>query len=286
MKIVLLKGLPASGKSTYARELVDKHPGQYKRVNKDDLRTMLDNNRWSKHNEKLVISVRDSIIIQALKDGHSVVVDDTNFDPKHESRMREIAEQFNADVEVKFFDIPLDECIRRDKIRQNPCGEEVIVRMYNRYIGGTRTTYPPPTYDPNLPDAIMCDLDGTLAILNGRNPYDASTCEDDQLNKAVADILTHFSLSNKILLVSGRMDKFREPTERWLKKHKIPYDRLIMRQTDDVRKDSLIKKEIFDSEIKGKYNVEFVMDDRLQVCRMWYKEGLTLLRVGDPDAGF
>ena len=44
-------------------------------------------------------------------------------------------------------------------------------------------------YDPNLPNAIICDLDGTLALLNGRNPYDASLCEDVIPNIPVVETL-------------------------------------------------------------------------------------------------
>jgi len=53
MKVLILKGLPASGKSTYAKELVAK--GNWKRINKDDLRAMLDCSKWSKANEKFVL---------------------------------------------------------------------------------------------------------------------------------------------------------------------------------------------------------------------------------------
>lgn len=51
LKIILCKGLPASGKSTWTRELIDKNPEKYKRINKDDLRAMLDNGKWSNKNE-------------------------------------------------------------------------------------------------------------------------------------------------------------------------------------------------------------------------------------------
>ena len=50
MKLIMTKGLPASGKSTWAKQYLDDNPGT-KRVNKDDLRAMLDNGKWSKRNE-------------------------------------------------------------------------------------------------------------------------------------------------------------------------------------------------------------------------------------------
>ena len=81
--------------------------------------------------------------------------------------------------------------------------------------------------------------------------------------------------------------KYRVPTEQWLKeKVQLSYHSLFMRQTGDFRKDAIIKQEIYEREIKDKYNVLFVLDDRLQVCRMWYSLGLPLLKFGDPDADF
>jgi hypothetical protein len=75
-----------------------------------------------------------------------------------------------------------------------------------------------------------------------------------------------------ILLVSGREERFREPTMRFLTKFAIPYQYLWMRCTKDYRKDAIIKREIFDSEIAGKYCVEFVLDDRDQVVEMWRRD--------------
>src|SRR5690349_4678630 len=116
MKILILKGLPASGKSTYAKSVVEKNAGIWKRVNKDDLRAMLDGGYWSKSNEKFVLKVRNAIILEALDNDRNVIVDDTNLDPKHEMDIRALVEKFiklkwkEVDIEVKMFDTPLLEC--------------------------------------------------------------------------------------------------------------------------------------------------------------------------------
>lgn len=128
------------------------------------------------------------------------------------------------------------------------------------------------------PEAIICDLDGTLALLNDRNPYDASTCINDDVNPPIQYLLDLAASDGKcILLVSGRQDKWREQTEAWLSRHEILYDELWMRKTDDFRKDTIIKREIWETEIKGKYNVPCVFDDRPQVIRMWRELGLFVL---------
>lgn len=137
----------------------------------------------------------------------------------------------------------------------------------------------------NLPEAIICDLDGTLALLNGRDPYDASTCGNDAVNEPIRDLVqVEYDDGNKtILLVSGRQDKWRKQTEDWLDQHNIPYDSLFMRRTGDFRQDAVIKREIFEVEIRSKYNVSFILDDRTQVVDMWRSLGLTCLQVEEGD---
>lgn len=133
-----------------------------------------------------------------------------------------------------------------------------------------------PTYceqNPDLPKAIICDLDGTLALMNGRNPFDASKCDNDLIHHPVANLLKNYkTLGYKILLVSGRENVYKEPTLRFLEKHKITFDELLMRRAKDYRKDSIIKTEIYNDSIKGKYFIEFVLDDRNQVVDTWRKD--------------
>lgn len=135
----------------------------------------------------------------------------------------------------------------------------------------------------DLPKTIICDIDGTLALLEGRNPYDPTTGED-LLNYPIANILEVYDNQNvfdvDLILLSGREDKYREFTEKWLHKNGINhYKELFMRKTGDFRKDYVIKKELYEKYIKDKYSVLFVLDDRDQVVKMWREEGLTCLQV-------
>lgn len=136
-------------------------------------------------------------------------------------------------------------------------------------------------------NAIICDLDGTLALLGERSPYDASRALEDSLNFPVSNILevyTHQNLySVDVILISGREDKHRSQTEEWLKKHQIVYKQLFLRPTGDRRPDTVVKKEIYEREIKDKYDVLFVLEDRDKVVRMWRDEGLACLQVAYGD---
>jgi predicted kinase len=278
--VTLLKGLPASGKTHWAKEQMDKHPGRYKRISKDDLRAMLDNGKWTGANEKFILKTRDALILLALETGYHVLVDDSNLHPKHEIRIRELVKGI-ATVEIQdFTDVPLETCIERDQKRPHYVGEQVIRKMCREFLQPAPVS---PVYDPSLPDALICDLDGTLALLNGRNPYDASLCEEDGVNVVVHDILKRYQATTALILVSGRSTQHREQTLRWLEKHDIHYDVLLMRAEGDYRKDAIIKQEMYEHQIKGKCNIQFVLDDRDQVVGLWRGLGLVTLQVADGD---
>lgn len=285
-KLIILKGLPGSGKTTYAKEQVDKSDGRLKRVSKDDLRAMLDNGKWTRENEKHVLESRDVLILTHLKHGHDVIVDDTNFAPHHEARMKELANEAGIrtpiTIEVKLFDVPLDECILRDSKREKPVGERVIREMHEKYF--QKPARKVRVRDESLPSAIICDIDGTLAHMTNRGPFEWDKVGDDECDDVIRDMLAlHADRVREIIMLSGREDVCREATAAWLRKHDVAFDQLLMRQAGDHRKDSIIKKEIFDTMIDGKFDVRFVLDDRNQVVEMWRAEGLKCLQVEEGN---
>lgn len=286
-KIIILKGLPASGKSTWAREQVDQHPNVYKRINKDDLRAMLDNGKHSKGREQFIIDARNGLIASAIGHGFSVIVDDTNLNPIHEQQLREL---FGSEtpIEVKFFDVDVYECIRRDGLRGDKAvGEHAIRDMHKRWLRPVISSQL--VQDQALPHAIICDLDGTLALIGDRSPYDASKCADDKLNEPVAKIITAAAETGlKVIFMSGREDKYQAETFEFLKRHLgdtwwFEHCDLAMRTAGDKRKDAIVKRELFDEHIRGKFYIEYVLDDRDQVVEMWRDLGLTCLQVADGN---
>ena len=282
-KVLLFKGLPASGKSTAARKLLDENPGQYKRINKDDLRAMLDNSKHSSANEKFVLKLRDAIILEALAAGKHVIIDDTNIHPKHAARISQLVKGQAVVEIVDFMHVDVETCIARDLKRPNSVGSRVIRRMWQEYL---KNEVPNLVQNPDLQRAILCDLDGTLALLNGRSPYDASTSDQDLLNVPIADILINFeNTGHEIVFLTGREDKDEIPTRTFIEKHfgnDFPF-KLYMRQTADTRKDAVIKQEIFERYISPNFHIDFVLDDRHQVVDMWRGLGLTCLQVNYGD---
>jgi len=283
LKIILCKGLPGSGKTTWSRHMVDKHPWVYKRVNKDDLRAMLDNSRWSKDNEKFVLELRDKAIQLAVSCWKNVIVDDTNFHTKHLQRMNEIASAFNeswmgVEVGVKEFDTPLKECIKRDLIRMNSVGSDVIKKMYNQYLKPNQEDIYMP--DPTKPKAIIFDIDGTLAKMDGRSPYDYS--EKLLTDKVKQEVKKLCSLYRKdwyiILLFSWRSSTGDQWTLERLRNNWIEWDYFRSRTEWDQSDDRIVKKTFFD-EFKDKYNIEAVFDDRDRMVELWRDLGLQCFQV-------
>lgn len=294
-KIYITKGLPASGKSTYAKALVSGSEGAVKRVNKDDLRAMVDNGKWSKENEKLIIAARDALIETYVNNSCDVIVDDTNLNPEMEKGLRRKFGQANEIVVLdEFLQVDVDECVRRDRLRNASVGEKVIRDMWKNWENKWITIDCSVSYEKPLaadffipavgtPDSVIVDIDGTLAHHVGRSPYDFSKVHTDRVDPVVRDLVNHYARHGfTILVVSGRDDKCYDDTFKWLQNNHITFDHLIMRKTGDRRKDSIVKKEIFDNQIREKYNVHFVLDDRDQVVDMWRNVlGLKCLQVAE-----
>lgn len=283
-KVILTVGLPASGKTTWAHTVMDDMPGAYKTVCKDDIRAMLDNSKYSGPNEAFVIKVRDQIILMALEEGKHVIVADTNLNPVHRIHIEQLVKG-KAEVTIQdFTHVSVEECIKRDLNRLHSVGEKVIREQYSKWLA---VKHEPIPEDPALPYAIIVDIDGTLALHNGRSPYDWSKCSEDKLNvpvaRAIRAVFMGIDAPINVLIVSGRDESARSDTLYWLTKNDIPFTDMFMRPEGDKRKDVIIKQEIYEREIKGKYNVLFVFDDRNQVVNYWRSLGLTVFQVAEGN---
>ena len=131
-KIIILKGLPASGKTTWAKEFCENNL-EYIRINRDDLRYM-SGKYWVPTREGYITALEHFAVETALNRGYSVIIDATNLNPKYSNWIDEIAMTHSVEIENKFFNVPVEECIRRDESRENPVGKAVIMRMYNQHL--------------------------------------------------------------------------------------------------------------------------------------------------------
>lgn len=284
-KLTMTKGLPASGKSTWSNEQVlAAPPGHLVRITKDQLRAMLHAGAHSKGTESQIVLARDSLVSTFLKSGVDVIVDDTNLVPFHEQRLREIAHKHQADFHVQdFCDVPLEECIKRDALRNASVGEQVIRDMYQQHLGGTASSSWVASTSTR-PEVVLVDIDGTVAIMNDRSPFDWHRVGEDTPNDVVIAVVRALSRNGKrIVFMSGRDGSCREETIKWLSRHVVEAPELYMREAGDSRKDSIVKQELYERHIKPSYNVFVVLDDRNQVVDMWRSLGLVCLQVAPGD---
>jgi predicted kinase len=293
--LTITRGLPGSGKTTWA-----KRQGGHVRVNRDDLRRMLHggplHTGWA---EQQVTQAQRAQVEALLRAGVNVICDDTNLRGRTVRDLVELARAAGATVVVQdFTGVPVEECIARDAGRPDGerVGADVIRDMWQRYLAGRRLPLPVPDPDPGAapkhyepppgrPEAFLVDIDGTVAVMDGRSPYDESRVHEDRPNEPVIRVVRALHAAGyRIVFCSGRTDACREDTAAWLVDHVgVPYDALHMRKAGDQRKDSVVKAEIFDNHIRHEYRVVGVLDDRMQVVRMWRGLGLTVLQVAEGD---
>lgn len=286
-KVIILKGLPASGKTTWAKAQLSN--GNYMRISKDVIRNEM-MGHWDRKKEKQVLKIRDNLIRFGLELNKNLIIDDTNLNPIHEKNIRKIASEYNAKVELKddFLKVSPEECIERDLQRDNSVGASVIWGMYEQYVAPDPVTKLDDEWDKKR--CIIFDIDGTLAHSKGRNIYDYTKVLNDipdPFMSLVADAIAEIEeVYTDIIVVSGREDNCRDETEAWLDKNDIPYKALYMRATGDKRNDTVVKEEIYHTYIEPDYAVLGVFDDRPKVCRMWRKLGLRVAQVGNPYVEF
>lgn len=274
MKVIFTRGLPGCGKSTWAKEFVEKNKG-WIRVNRDDLRNMR-GAYWIPSQEDMISDWEKQAIVHALIAGQNVIVDATNLNDKYVNSIKQaIAADFSptgVEYEFREFHVPPEECIKRDLKRPNSVGGEVIWGMYYKYLN------PPQVYkeDVSLPHCILVDVDGTLAEnVSGRSPFDWMRVGEDKLQEHIAMIVRNYR--GLIVVLSGRDEVCSEITADWLKDNGIPFNRLYMRPKGSMEKDTKVKLKMFEDHIRGKYYVDFVLDDRMSVLRMWKSLGLNVL---------
>jgi len=305
LKVIMLVGAPASGKSTWAKQEIAKDPLNWCRISNDDLRNMCNGYVFSAGYEKFITDIRNHLLREALHRNMNVILDNVNSNNKHWETTCKIAVESHKNVQVfeKHFFEELDVLLERNAKREGSARvpDEAVKRFFKE-LGGTQFKFSnsknetffkrnqevvdAPVWNDSLSTAIISDLDGTLALIHNRNPYDASDCDIKDLpnTPVVKSVQLYHDAGYKIVFCSGREDKFEPETRRFIDKHlpNITYE-LHMRKTGDFRKDAIIKEEIYRNNIEGKYNVILILDDRGQVVSLWRSLGLTCFQVAPGE---
>ena len=196
-------------------------------------------------------------------------------------------EDYGYNVQVEVFHITLEEAWKRDANRQGGVGKDVIYSMYRKYLKYiNRKVYVP---DESKQDCVIVDLDGTVFTMHDRKPYEWHKVGQDLPRTTIIDMVMNMAVEQdmEIIFLSGRDGVCRKETEESLDHHVITVDtwedKLFQRAEGDMRKDTVIKEELFWEHIAPNYNVKMAVDDRPCMVRLWYElEIPNVISVADP----
>lgn len=302
-QVLVLRGIPGSGKSTFAKDLLaSRAHGSTVRINNDDLGAMFfgahsfANHGKAAHVANLFHDARIALLNAALATPgvDLVIVDNTNLSVKTVKALEKAASDLAADfiVDDQFLSVPVDVCVARDAERVTPVTEPVIRRMADQAAKLTPWIATPTSLlsnaapyanSPSLPSTVIVDIDGTLAHMNGRSPYEWHKVGGDLPNapvvKLVKDLIT---AGQHITIMSGRDGSCADITRAWLDEHVAVGLPMYLRSANDNRRDDIIKYELFQQHVADKFHVRFVLDDRDQVVHLWRRVlGLPTFQVAD-----
>jgi predicted kinase len=300
-EMTFLRGIPASGKSTYAKKWVAEDPANRVSINRDEIREALFGDASSHKDENKVTEVENMLIAKALREGKHVMSDNTNTNMAFIPKAIKFAKDNGATkIHNEDFPISLEEAKKRNSERERKVPEHVLDRMYGNL--GPEGQFPvfPGSYktkDLVLPKtrkmAVFFDMDGTLndvrgvrhflAPKNGKKRRDFDSFHRmSEFEPAVDDVLQMafdaHDAGFEVVITTARSEPYRETTQKWLDKHEVPYANIFMRKEGDGRPDYEVKKEMYD-QISMYYDVVRCVDDNPQAIRAWREKGVAVTTV-------
>jgi len=289
-KMILTCGISASGKTSWANEYC-KINSNWVNINRDTARFILFCDgvedwglyKFTKAREKAVSDSCENLWKASVHFGENVIISDTNLNPKTQAMWKQRADAAGYEFEIKYFEISLEEAWKRNERRPNPVRRDVITEQWPKWLAITGRKRYTPTGDK--PEILLCDIDGTIAKMYDRGPFDWMKVGQDLPRKKIINLIEAYAYSGDydVMFLSGRDSVCRCITADWLCDNTTVYSGnnfLAMRPQGDMRKDSIVKEELF-WEITKTYDVVAVFDDRPQVVRMWKDLGLTVIDVSE-----
>lgn len=295
-KIILVQGIPGSGKSTWAKKWVEEDPIHRVRWNNDDCRKMC-GPYWIPEREDFISEIRKKFLNEAMREHKDIVIDDMNLSQKTINYYDDLIEEFNTfntykkenmyTIEYKLFNTPVEECIRWDALRPNPIGEKTIKEIHKKYSYYIRDVVNKEILDkrtkidPNLPCCVLLDIDNTISYSFNRPWYGEEAAKEminDKVNEQLKTLVTHFN-NVKVIVMSGRSNGDEANTTlAWFNSNNIHYDASLFRTKGDYRKGDVIKLENYNKYIKGKYNVLAAIEDDEECVKMYQEQGIFVLQ--------
>ena len=297
MQIILLRGCPCSGKSTWAAEFV-KGKNNWVIISRDAIRASRGNPSTVGSTEKYIDCLEKAAIDAAVSMGFNIVVDNMNLHPKYVKFWEDLAKEKNAKIEIKDFYVPLATALERNHKRNAEGGKQIsdkfIKKLYQQYY--------PKQVQEELQDmlyrnrripidetkisCLICDIDGTIAWRKDRTAYEFNRVDEDEPDERMVQLLTNYMQHDGVVIfVTGRPGTVEcyNKTYAWLQKL-FPEDfatkfTLLMREENDFRPTDIVKSEIYKQYIRNDFDVVCVFDDKSADVKMWREHGLLCCQV-------
>lgn len=297
--LYITQGISCSGKTTWAeaKASTDFDNGiNTVNINRDYIRFTLvkPGSNWktykaTRENETKVTELAIAEALEAVANGSNIIISDTNLNTKYLSYWQSFASAHNYKCEIVDFEVTIEEAWKRDSLRSNGVGHSVIYQQMQRYRKLNYQMFIP---QPNLPSALIVDLDGTVADKGTRHAFAWMEVGNDAPRSLIITMVLAVAKEHnaQILFTSGRDNICRDLSISWIEKHigiKKEDVKLFMRPNDDYRKDTLVKEEIFWRDINPHYNVIGAFDDRPCIVRLWNLIGIpNVIAVANPYVEF
>lgn len=297
-KIILTRGIPGSGKSTWAKNWVNKDPEHRIRFNWDDIRNMM-GPYWviNRENTGVMKSLRKTFLEKMMYEGWDIVIDNMNLNPKEYTYYSDLVNSHNKNfttqyvLEFKDFFIPVEECISKDALRQNPIGEKTIKEIWKKYRHFIQTTNVEKYVnnlikpDPDKPYCVVIDMDSTMCFNTNKRPWYGKDAAEEMINDVenfgVCETVWALMQEYPIIVATGRDTSQEEVTIKWLLQHRIYPVKYYFRTEGDYRKGTEVKKEQIEKILKD-YNILVIFEDSEPIVQMYRDMGLTVLQ---PNKG-
>ena len=292
-KLIILQGPPCSGKSTWAAEYKRQEDPDVVIVNRDDIRFELGNGKYTMKREDEVTEIEYNRVIEGLKEGKTVILDATNLNPTYLKKWLELPVEYT--YKIKEFYVPYAEAMKRSKARKEAGGlyinRNTMTNFYKKYYNSEfreeltdkRVIREP---EMHLPSVVICDLDATLALHQGREPFEWDLLKTDKIDPRLRLLLNHFMGLYKVVFITGRPESARLATTEWLQdpENKL-HDNwvLYMRKNNDFSHGDDYKEKVYREKIEGKYNVLCVFEDSNKCVSRWRELGLLTCQVENSD---
>ena len=129
--LILLVGIPGSGKTTYAHKYIEEHPGTV-HLSSDKIRKELHGDESIQDNPCEVFAIMQKRAVAGLDFGYDVIYDATNMTRKDRAGIIAACPKF-AKIECHIIWAPIETCIERDATRERTVGKAVIDKMLKRF---------------------------------------------------------------------------------------------------------------------------------------------------------